>query len=103
MTLVAGPRRYPRTVIADLPSWLDAQFLRNASGLLVIAAALLALVLIFVLRSVVVRILSVLLVAAAVFGLVRYRQTLDHCAKHGCACKFFGTSVQGDRCGNGSG
>ena len=85
-------------MIAALPSWMDAQFLRSASGALVVAAALGVLALLFVLRSLSVKIVSLLLVGAAVFGLVHYRHTLERCDAHGCACKLLGQSVPAEHC-----
>jgi hypothetical protein len=81
---------------------MDVQFLRTASGTIAIAAVLIVIVLVFALRSVLFRVLSVVLVGAAVFGLVHYRQTLERCAKQGCECKLFGQRVPGDNCSAGS-
>ena len=44
------------------------------------------------------RIVVVLLLGASVVGLLHYRQTLDHCDKSGCACKFFGEDLKGGGC-----
>jgi hypothetical protein len=89
-------------VIAELPGWIDAQFLRSASGTLVVVALLLALVLVFVVRSVGTRLVAIVLLGAAVFGLVHYRQTLEHCNKAGsCSCKLLGEVVHGDNCSSG--
>jgi hypothetical protein len=85
-------------VLAELPNWMDAQFLRGASGTLVVAALLLVLVVMFVVRSIATRLIAIVLLGAAVFGLVHYRQTLDHCGKTGCACTLLGQTVQGDNC-----
>jgi len=89
-------------VSADLPTWLDAQFLRTASGTLVVVTLLLALVLMFVVRSVGTRIVAIVMLGAAVFGLAHYSQTLDHCDRVGCSCKFLGAAVRGDNCAPGS-
>ena len=75
---------------------MDAELLRNASGLLVIAAVLVALVLLFVVRSVGTRLVAIVLLASAVFGLVHYRQTLEHCDRAGNSCRLFGEVVQGE-------
>jgi hypothetical protein len=80
---------------------MDAEFLRNMSGALVVVSLLLALVLMFVVRSVGTRLVAILLLGAAVFGLVHYRQTLEHCDKTGCSCKLLGEVVQGDNCSTG--
>ena len=88
-------------VLGDLPKWMDAQFLRGASGALVIAALLLVLIIMFVVKSVGTRLVAIVLLGAAVFGLVHYRQTLDRCDKSGCACKLLGQQVQGDNCSSG--
>ena len=87
-------------VLGDLPNWMDAQFLRGASGALVIAAVLLVIITMFVVKSIGTRVVVVLLLLASVAGLVRYRQTLDHCDKAGCACRLFGQVVPGDNCSN---
>ncbi|MDQ1509111.1 MAG: hypothetical protein QOG50_955 [Actinomycetota bacterium] len=93
---------YDRLVSADLPTWLDAQFLRTAAGTLVVVSLLLALVLMFVVRSVGTRIVAIVLLGAAVFGLAHYRQTLEHCDQVGCSCKLLGEAVRGDNCSTGS-
>jgi hypothetical protein len=87
---------YNPFVIGELPAWMDAEFLRNASGTLVIAAVLLALVLMFVVRSVGTRLVAIVLLASAVFGLVHYRQTLEHCDQTAGSCRLFGEVVPGD-------
>ena len=75
---------------------MDAEFLRNASGTLVIAAVLLALVLMFVVRSVGTRLVAIVVLGSAVFGLVHYRQTLEHCDRAGCSCQLLGEVVRGE-------
>jgi hypothetical protein len=92
---------YNPFVIADLPSWMDAQFLRTASGTLIVLAILLALVFMFVVRSVGTRIVALVVLGAAIFGLAHYRQTLERCDKIGCECKLLGESVQGGNCSQG--
>ncbi len=92
---------YNRTVIAELPSWINAEFLRDASGTLVLVSVLLALILMFVVRSVGTRLVALMLIGAAVFGLVHYRQTLERCDKIGCECKLLGEDVKGDNCSRG--
>jgi len=81
---------------------MDVQFLRTASGTIAIAAVLVAIVMLFVIRSILFRVLSIVLVGAAVFGLVHYRQTLERCAKQGCECKLLGQRVPGGNCSAGS-
>jgi hypothetical protein len=88
-------------VLGDLPTWMDVQFVRSASGTLVVVSLLLVLVVMFVVKSVGTRVVAILLLGAAVFGLVHYRQTLDRCNKTGCSCKLFGQTVQGDNCKSG--
>ena len=85
-------------MIAVLPNWVDVKFLESASGTLVLAAVLLALVLLFVLRSVARKVVSLVVIGAAVFGLVHYRQTLEHCDQKSCSCKLFGQAVRSDNC-----
>jgi hypothetical protein len=80
---------------------MDVRFLRTASGTLVVVSLLLVLVVMFVVKSVGTRVVAILLLGAAVFGLVHYRQTLDRCNKAGCSCKLFGETVQGDNCRTG--
>jgi hypothetical protein len=95
---IAISRRYPRRVIADLPHWVDTKFLQSASGTLVLVAVLLVLVLLFVLRSVARKVITIAIIGVAVFGLVRYHETLRSCDDKGCACKLFGESVRSDKC-----
>jgi hypothetical protein len=88
-------------VIAKLPNWMDAQFLRSASGAGILGSILLVLLVLFVIRSIGMKLVSIVVIGAAVFGLVHYRSTLETCSKHGCACKLFGQPVPGDHCTNG--
>jgi hypothetical protein len=82
---------------------MDAEFLRSASGALVVLSVLLALVLTFVVRSVGTRLVAIILLGAAVFGLVHYRQTLEQCNnKTGCECRFLGQVVRGGSCSRDS-
>ena len=71
---------------------MDAEFLRSASGALVVVSLLLAVVLMFVVRSIGTRLVAVVLLGTAVFGLVHYRQTLEHCGSAGCSCQIPGRS-----------
>ena len=84
-------------MIAKLPDWADVQFLQSVSGALVIGAALLVLVLLFAIRSITRKVFVILVIGACIFGLVHYRQSLDHCNDKGCSCKLFGQTVVGGR------
>ncbi len=86
------------SVIATLPSWLDLDFVRTAAAVLVFAAIVLLIVTIFMVRSIGTRVVVVVMLGVAVFGLLHYRQSLDDCAKQGCACKLFGEDLKGDGC-----
>ncbi len=77
---------------------MDVQFLRAASGTLAIVAVLLVLVVLFAIRSIAAKVLTIVLLASAVFGLVHYRGTLERCDRRGCACKLFGENVPGTHC-----
>jgi hypothetical protein len=85
-------------VIADLPTWVDVHFLRDVSGTVVVVAILVAVVLMFVIRSLATKVIVVLLVAVAVFTLVHYRDTLERCGNDGCSCVLFGQPVHNDNC-----
>ena len=74
------------------------QFLRDTSGTVVVGAILLAVVLMFVLRSLFTKLVIVVLIAAAVATLVHYRETLQRCGPDGCACVLFGQPVHNDNC-----
>jgi hypothetical protein len=64
-----------------------------------IIAILILLIAVFLIRSIATRVLVIVLLGAAVAGLLRYRETLDTCDKQGCACKLFGENVEGGGCG----
>jgi hypothetical protein len=85
-----------------LPSWMDADFLRTTAGALAIASIILILIAVFMVRSIGTRVLIVILLGAAVAGLLRYRETLDHCDKSGCTCSLFGADVKGGGCQSSS-
>jgi hypothetical protein len=87
------------SVVASLPSWLDLHFARNASAAIAVGAVVLLLVVVFTVRSVATRLIVVIMLGAAVFGLLHYRQTLDHCDKAGCECSLFGSDLKGGGCG----
>lgn len=86
-------------LVGSLPDWLDLHFARNATALLALVSVVLLLVVVFTVRSVAARLIVVLLLGVAVFGLLHYRQTLDHCNKAGCECSFFGSDLKGGGCG----
>jgi len=88
-------------VIATLPTWMDAEFLREVTGTLVLVSILLALIMMFTVRSIGTRLVALAMIGTAVFGLVHYRQTLERCDKIGCECKLLGEVVQGDNCSRG--
>jgi hypothetical protein len=77
---------------------MDANFLRTTAGVLAIASILLIIIAVFMIRSIAARVLVIVLLGAAVAGLLRYRDTLDHCDKTGCACKLLGSEVKGGSC-----
>jgi hypothetical protein len=85
-------------VVAELPDWLDVDFARTAAGILAIVAVVVLLITVFTVRSLAVRLAVVVLMGAAVFGLMRYRETLDHCDKTGCPCELFGEDLEGGAC-----
>jgi len=84
-------------VIAKLPDWADVQFLQSVSGALVVGAVLLILVFLFAIRSITRKLFTILVIGACIFGLVHYRQTLEHCNDKGCSCKLFGETVVGGK------
>jgi hypothetical protein len=84
--------------LGSLPTWLDLSFVRVASGVLTVASVILVVVVICTIRSVGTRLVIVVMLGAAVFGLVHYRDQLDHCDKQGCPCKFLGDDLKGGGC-----
>jgi hypothetical protein len=87
-------------LVADLPSWADVDFLRTALGVAVLVGIVAVLVSVFMIRSIGTRVLVLVLLGAAVVGVLHYRQTLVDCDKRGCACKLFGEDVKGGGCGS---
>jgi hypothetical protein len=85
-------------VLGTLPDWLDFHFARTASGVLAVIAIVMGLIILFMVRSVALRVVAVVVLAAAVFGLLHYRSELDHCDKNGCACQLFGEDLKGGGC-----
>jgi hypothetical protein len=88
----------PVGVLGSLPTWLDVSFVRVASGVLAVASVVLVVVAISFIRSVGTRLVIVAMLGAAVFGLMHYRDQLDHCDKQGCPCKFLGEDLKGGGC-----
>ena len=88
-----------RVVASSLPDWLDLHFARNATLVLALIAVIILLVVVFTVRSVATRLIVVVLLGVSVFGLLHYRQTLDHCNKAGCQCELFGSDLKGGGCG----
>jgi len=64
-------------MLGSLPTWLDLSFVRVASGVLTVASVILVVVVICTIRSVATRLVIVVMLGAAVFGLVQYRDQLD--------------------------
>jgi ABC-type dipeptide/oligopeptide/nickel transport system permease subunit len=85
-------------LVGTLPDWLDLEFARTASAVLAIVSLVVVVAVIFVVRSVGTRLVAVVVFGGAVFGLLHYRDTLSHCDKVGCECKFFGEYLQGGGC-----
>jgi hypothetical protein len=85
-------------VLGDLPSWVDLDFALTATALLAIVAVALVLIVLFMVRSVVTRLLVAIAVGAAAFGLLHYRNELQHCDESGCACVLFGEEIAGGGC-----
>jgi hypothetical protein len=88
----------PVGVLGSLPTWLDLSFVRVASGVLAVASVVLVVVAISFIRSVGTRLVIVAMLGAAVFGLMHYRDQLDHCDKQGCPCKLLGEDLTGGGC-----
>jgi len=85
-------------MLAELPGWMDAGFLKGASAGAVFAACALAIVTVVWVRSLGTRLVVVALLAALAFAGVHYRGELDDCAKT-CDCSFLGEEVEVDECG----
>jgi hypothetical protein len=84
--------------VGTLPTWLDLDFVRTASGVLAVIAVIAVVVALVSLRSVATRVVIVVLMGGAVFGLLHYRETLDTCDKNGCECKLLGENLEGGGC-----
>lgn len=89
-------------LLGSLPDWLDLDFARTGAGALAILGLILVVVIIFMVRSVATRLIAVVVLGAAVFGLLHYRQQLNDCEKQGCSCVLFGEDLKGGGC-NSSG
>jgi hypothetical protein len=87
-------------LLANLPAWANVDFLRTAVGVMALVAIVAVLVAAFMIRSIGTRVLVLVVLGAAVAGLLHYRQTLVDCDKHGCACTLFGEDVKGGGCGS---
>jgi hypothetical protein len=85
-------------LLGSLPEWLDLDFARTSAGALAILGLILVVVVIFMVRSVATRLIAVVVLGAAVFGLLHYRQQLTDCDKHGCACTLFAEELKGGGC-----
>src|SRR5689334_2597060 len=85
-----GEYARPVVVLAELPDWLDVDFALNAALVLTVVAVLIVLFTLFFARSLMVRVLVIVLMGAAVFGLMHYRNELQNCDKNGCPCRFLG-------------
>jgi hypothetical protein len=85
-------------VTGKLPDWLDLEFVQTASAVLAVAALVVLVVMIFMVRSVATRLVAVVILGGAVFGLLHYRDQLQRCDKTGCECKFFGENLVGGGC-----
>jgi hypothetical protein len=85
-------------VLGSLPTWLDLTFVRDATGVLAIVSVMLVVISICTIRSVGTRLVIVAMLGAAVFGLMHYRDQLDHCDKQGCPCKFLDEELEGGGC-----
>ncbi len=88
----------PVGVLGSLPTWVDLEFVRTASGVLAVVAVILVVVVICTIRSVGTRLVIVAMLGASLVGLMHYRDQLDHCAKQGCECKLLGEELAGGGC-----
>jgi hypothetical protein len=84
--------------VGTLPTWLDVNAVRSWAGGIAIVAIVILVAVVITVRSVGTRLVVVALLGAAVFGLLHYQETLDHCDKSGCACKLLGEDLPGGSC-----
>jgi hypothetical protein len=85
-------------LVGELPTWLDVDSARTGAAVLAFVAIVLIVVVMFVVRSVLARVLAVLVLGGAVFGLLHYRSVLADCTKNGCPCTFLGEDLPGGGC-----
>jgi anti-sigma-K factor RskA len=86
-------------VLAELPDWLDVDFARSATAALAAIAVVVVLLAIFFARSLVVRVIVIVAMGAAIFGLLTYRDELGKCETNGgCPCTLFGEDLAGGSC-----
>jgi hypothetical protein len=84
-------------MLAELPDWFDLGFMR---GLTVTTAVLLAvgvLAALVFLRTLRVRLVAAVLLAALAGGLIYYRAELEDCADT-CSCKLLGSDLDTKGC-----
>ena len=85
-------------VLGNLPSWLGVDAVRDIAAGLAVAAIVGVMVVVFFVHSVAARIVAIVVLGAALFGLLRYRSELDHCDRNGCTCTLFGHDLKGGGC-----
>jgi len=85
-------------VLGNLPSWFDVEFTQTAAAVISVALVVVLLIVMIRVRSLGVRIVAVVLVGSAVFGLMHYRSVLKDCDTNGCECKLFGEDLKGGAC-----
>jgi hypothetical protein len=70
-----------------LPSWIDVDFVRGATTGGVIGLAAAGLVVLIVVRSLISKIVALVLIAALAVGALSYRSSLERCLPT-CSCKL---------------
>jgi hypothetical protein len=86
-------------VLAELPDWLDVDFARTGAAVLAAVAVVCVLLAVFFARSMILRVIVIVAMGAAIFGLLNYRNALGECDKFGgCPCTFFGEDLEGGNC-----
>ena len=85
-------------MLGSLPTWMDFRFVHDMTGVLAVASVMLVVIAICTIRSVGTRLVIVAMLGAAVFGLMHYRDQLDHCDKQACTCKLLGEDLEGGGC-----
>ncbi len=82
-----------RAVLAiSLPDWLDQHTLRNVALGTMAGLAILALLVAWLVKKVVMKLILVVLLVGAGFAIYNQREELATCAKD-CDCRFFGMEV----------